>query len=273
MNVRLTVLLVIAAILAGGFWLYARGDESRRQKEVVTSAKLERPCTIDLYYVSMNDTELCVPKKYLPHFALVDRWYGMRDPVKAFQNQKAVPVKELGIPLSDPYMKYDQFLEPLKGVQLSILPAQRDNFEFLLTQLAAKKYDSEIATVTYDDGRIIGHYRAFVETFYSKEYLRTSNPTTYYVRLEKDYKPGRKPYIITCPSKINDRKDWGGDQNAEFWQYSEGRLCHSTHIELNGGLVARLKFYDRRRPIESWHKLEAALDKFLSSLRVSRESR
>lgn len=36
MNGQLKGLLVIAAILAGGYWLYARGDESWRQKMVVT---------------------------------------------------------------------------------------------------------------------------------------------------------------------------------------------------------------------------------------------
>ena len=36
MKALLTGLLVIAAILAGGYWLYGRGDESWRQKMIVT---------------------------------------------------------------------------------------------------------------------------------------------------------------------------------------------------------------------------------------------
>lgn len=137
-----------------------------------------------------------------------------------------------------------------------------------MNRLATKKHDNEIATVTFDEGKIIGHYRAFVETLYSKKYLQESTPNTYYVRLKEGDKSEQKRYIITCSSKINDRKLWGGDMNAEYWNYSEGRLCRSTYIEIDDGLVVRIMFYDRRRPVESWQDFESALDRLLASWKV-----
>lgn len=261
-------LLAVVAIAIGGYSQYAPEDDSVKLESDLAVAEVKRPCATDHYYVSLNGTELCIPQRYRPSFEFLDRKFDRRDQKSAFQNLVAVPVKWLSIPSYDEFVEYDEFLEPFRGVQLSVYPKQRDNFEFLMNQLAAKKHDNEIATVTYDEGKIIGYYRAFVQTFYSKEYLQESTPNIYYVRLEEADKPKQKRYIITCDSKINDRKFWGGDLNSEYWKYEEGRLCRSTYIEIDDGLVARIKFYDRRRPIESWHNFEFALDRLLASWKV-----
>jgi hypothetical protein len=261
-------LIAILAAVIGGYWRYMAEEGSVQSVSGLAVTEAERPCATDHYYVSLNGTELCVPQRYRPSFEFLDRKFDRRDQKSTFQNLVAVPVKWLSIPMSDEFMEYDEFLEPLKGIQLSVYPKQRDNFEHLMNRLATKKHDSEIATVTFDEGKIIGHYRAFVETFYSKEYLQESTPNTYYLRLEEADKSEQKPYIITCSSKINDRKLWGGDMNAEYWKYAEGRLCRSTYIEIDGGLVARILFYDRRRPVEGWHNFESALDELLASWKV-----
>lgn len=261
-------LIVVLAAVMGGYWQYMMEKGNVHPASSLAVVKAERPCATDHYYIRMNATELCVPYKYRPRFEFSDRNFDRRDQKSTFQNLIAVPVKWLSIPNYDEFIEYDALLEPLRGVQLSVYPKHRDNFEDLMNRLATKKHDSEIATVTFDEGKIIGHYRAFVETFYSKEYLQESSPNTYYVRLQKADKPEQQRYIIACDSKINDRKLWGGEANAESWNYAEGRLCRSTYIEIDGGLVARILFYDRRRPVEGWHNFESALDELLASLKV-----
>jgi hypothetical protein len=258
-------LFAVLGVVMVGYSRYTSDIGSVKLQSDLAVAEVKRPCATDHYYVSLDGTDLCVPYKYRPRFEFLDGKFDRRDQKSTFQNLIAVPVKWLSIPMSDEFMEYDEFLEPFRGVQLNVYAKQGDNFEDLTSLLATKKHDSEIATVTFDEGKIIGHYRVFVETLYSKKYLQESTPNTYYVRLEEGDKSEQKRYIITCSSKINDRTLWGGDMNAGYWEYAEGRLCNSTYIEVDGGLVARIKFYDRRRSVEGWHNFESALDRLVAS--------